>query len=147
MWNWANENGCVCAKMSQSVSERELVWAGLSGMQVGCKWNERKCDKSLMLDINLKFIVVSIFLLPVRAALHHGGLYILWDTKTFKMHYMGHISVHPAFFRILTLNFSKNLKDWIKNPLKIVFANLYVLLTLSTNISTYIGFENFIRKH
>ena len=30
----------------------------------------------LMMDINLKFIVVCIFLLPVKAALHHGGLYI-----------------------------------------------------------------------
>ena len=29
-----------------------------------------------MFDINLKFIIVCIFLLPVKAALHHGGLYI-----------------------------------------------------------------------
>ena len=56
-------NGRVCAKMSQSVSK--LKW-GASGLR-------ESVINYFMLDNNLRFIVVCIFLLPVKMALHHGG--------------------------------------------------------------------------
>ena len=67
-------NGCVCVRENKSGCE-----------QVGVSVNRLKCSASgmrksvinyFMLDINLKFIIVCIFLLPVKAAIHHGGLYI-----------------------------------------------------------------------
>ena len=61
-------NGRVCAKMSQSVSK--LKW-GASGLR-------ESVINYLMLDIILKFIVVCIFLLPVKAALHHGGFVYIY---------------------------------------------------------------------
>ena len=60
-------NGCVCAKISQSVSRFNFKW-GASGLR-------ESVINYFMLDINLKFIVVCIFLLPVKAALHYGELY------------------------------------------------------------------------
>ena len=57
-------------------SESECEQAGVSVNRL--KWSASGMGESVinyfMSDINLKFIIVCIFLLPVKAALHHSGL-------------------------------------------------------------------------
>ena len=66
--------------------EIEQMWTGvcakISQAEVGYKWAERKWINYFMLNINLKFIVVCIFLLPGKAALHHGWLILQTEKCT-----------------------------------------------------------------
>ena len=67
-------NGCVCVRENESECERAGV--SVSRLKWGASGMRESVINYFMLDINLKFIVVCIFLLPVKVALHHGGLYI-----------------------------------------------------------------------
>ena len=67
-------NGCVCVRENESECERAGV--SVSRLKWGGSGKRESVINYLMFDINLKFIVVYIFFLPVKAALHHGGLYI-----------------------------------------------------------------------
>ena len=64
-------NGCVCVKL------RKCERAGMIVSKWGASGLRESVISYFMFDINLKFIVVCIFLLPVKAALHHGELYII----------------------------------------------------------------------
>ena len=46
------------------------------------EWTERKCDK--LFNVVYFFIAVFNFLLPVKAAFHYGGLYIIYDSYYLK---------------------------------------------------------------
>ena len=61
----------MCVRENESECER----AGVSVNRL--KWGASGMRESMinyfMLDINLKFISLCIFILPVKAALHHDG--------------------------------------------------------------------------
>ena len=60
--------GCV----REYESECERVGVRVSRLTWGASGLRESVINYSMLDINLKFIVVCIYILPVKAALHHG---------------------------------------------------------------------------
>ena len=62
----------VCVRESKSECER----AGVSVSRLKWGASRESVINNFMLDINLKIIVVCIFLLPVKFELHHSGLYL-----------------------------------------------------------------------
>ena len=61
----------MCVRENESEFERAVV--SVSRLKWGASRKTESVINYLMFDINLKFIVVCIFLLPEKAALHHGG--------------------------------------------------------------------------
>ena len=65
----------VCVRENESECERAGV--SVSRLKWGASGTRESVINYLMFDINSKFIVVCIFLWPVKAVLHHGGLSII----------------------------------------------------------------------
>ena len=66
----------VCVRENESECER----AGVSVSRL--KWNERKCNQLFYVGYWFQFIAVCIFILPVKAALHHGGFIFIYSLPT-----------------------------------------------------------------
>ena len=70
----------MCVRENESECEREGV--NVSRLKWGASGKRESVINYLMFDFNSKFIVECIFLLPVKAALHNGELYIIVTTHS-----------------------------------------------------------------
>ena len=64
--------------MRENESECERVEVRVSRVKWGASELRESVINYFMLHFNLKFIIVCIFLLPVKAALHHGGFVYIY---------------------------------------------------------------------
>ena len=75
----------TCVFVREHESECERAGVSVNRLKWGASGMRKNVINYFMLDINLKFIIVCIFLLPVKAALHHSGLdniFWTWFLKT-----------------------------------------------------------------
>ena len=101
--------------MRENESECERVEVRVSRVKWGASELRESVINYFMLHFNLKFIIVCIFLLPVKAALHHGGFIYEYFLKVMIAMLLNLVIIPPSVvIPLLTLLIYQNLSSQLK---------------------------------